>query len=163
MRACVRAQDRGPSVSGSLTCRCWLRSRSPSCWPRRQSRLPPLPLLVRTGLQGAREGAHASVPSQGPPSFRSRELKGRSSGSRARQPRRHVARPGHVTPVLSCDWLRRRLPGRWRSFPVQTQSYFLFFFSRLCKLRCLTFPYAVPCDEPSRDSFSPFLFVFFPY
>lgn len=122
------SKGRGPAVSRSLTCHCWLRSRSPSCWPRRRSRLPPLPLPVRTGLQGARAGAHASLPSQGPPSSGSRELRGRSSDARARQPRlqqrRHFARSGHVTPILSCDWLRRRLPGRRGSFPVQTLSIF---------------------------------------
>lgn len=155
MRACP-----GPAVSWSLTCHCRLRSRSPSCWRRCRSRLPPLP--VRTGLQGARAGAHASLPSQGPPSSLSRGLRGRNSDSRARQPRlqqhRHFARPGHVTPVLSCDWLGRRLPGRWGSFPVQMRSI----FGRRCKLRDLAFPYALPCDEPGRDSFFPFPF-FFPY
>lgn len=71
-RTCSRG--RGPAIPWSLTCHCWLRSGSPSRWPRRRSRPPPLP-PVRTCLRGTRQGAHASLATRGPTSSQPRELR----------------------------------------------------------------------------------------
>lgn len=156
------AQDRGLSVSWSLTCRCWLRSRSPSCWPRRRSRFPPLPLPVRTGLQGARARDHASLPSQGPPSFRSRELRGRKI--RLQSP---PAAPSAAPPFCQAG---PRDPGtqlRLAGAPVAQETGKLLgteaehFWKLKCsfhsqyKLPCLAFPHAL-----ARESQAKILFLF---